>query len=522
MSPTKNELDNFKSLITLNEEWLMTQILKYAEKNDYTKYTSTLTEAWRVSIEGLSTSLIELLNNNSNIPELHPEDDYSQDPASKFGLEEAKKHRSRGVNLSMFLGLFKYYRESYQDLLKREADKFENIEFFKLYIDRFFDRTEIAYCSEWAGLSSEKQIQELSKTNLNMTNEKNKYLTIFDSFGSPAVILDKEGYVENFNLAAEKVFRNSKISGKEYYKQTNTKEKFIWLDDEINRFINSKQENKCFEKKYEEIGLYFDIKISKLNDVSNKFVGFTVLMNDITTIIEQERLLIQQSRLAAMGEMLNMLAHQWRQPIAVISMAVNNMLLDLELGMTDEEQLKVSANDISEQTTLLSKTIDDFKDYFKPDEEKATISLNNIIDNTISILNPILKNNNITIVKEFSDTSNITTYSKELEQVLINIINNSHEAFQNREQSKKIITIKLYESDVNIIIDIIDNAGGIPENIIYSIFKPYFSTKQEKNGKGIGLYMSDTIVKKHLNGNLIAKNIDNGAKFTIELPIAIH
>ena len=278
---------------------------------------------------------------------------------------------------------------------------------------------------------------------------------------------------------------------------------------------------------------YFDINISKLNDVSNKFIGYTILMNDITSIkkaheklkiatekqIGQERLLIHQSRLAAMGEIINMLAHQWRQPITTISMTVNNILLDLELGMSDKKQLTDLANNISQQTAFLSQTIDDFRDYFKPDEEKATVSLSSVIENSIRIIDPVFKNNHITVVKDFADTSNIKIYSKELEQVLISIVKNSTEAFKNKEENDKTITIKLYEVDDYINIDIFDNAGGIPDEIIDSIFNPYFSTKQEKDGTGIGLYMSDTIVKKHLNGTLTAQNFGNGAKFTIKLPI---
>lgn len=259
MKRLDKEKEAFKTLVLQNEEWLMDRILDYAEEYDYTKYTSTLKEAWRVSIEGLSTSLVKLMEEFSEVPELGPDDDYSQDAASQFGLVEAQKHRSRGVNLSMFLSLFKYYRQCYFELLEREKEKFEHIDFFKLYLERFFDRMEIAYCTEWAGLNSEKQILELSRMNLGMTNEKNKYLTIYDSFASPVVILNKDGNVENFNLKAQDVFQGKGLPGALYYEQHKISEKFYWLKDEIKNLQQSNKSEMNFEKVYEPKDLIFDV-----------------------------------------------------------------------------------------------------------------------------------------------------------------------------------------------------------------------------------------------------------------------
>lgn len=306
---SKDEKSLVQTLFIENEEWLMNQILFYAEEYEYTKYTSTLKEAWRLSIVGLINSFIKLLESYDTPPELGPDEDYSNDSASSFGLIEARKHRSRGVNLSMFFSLFKYYRQSFFDLLEKEKDRFQDISYFKLFLDRFFDRIELAYCSEWAGTSSEKQIHDLSQTNLEMTNEKNKYLTIFDSIGTPIILLNRAGLIENMNFEAQKIFEESQISGGHYYDQDKTEKKCVWLEDEIDTVLNEKSESVSFEKEYFEKNLIFDVSISILHDVSHKFSGFTVIINNVTPIIkaqrkmqeaivkqqEQEQILIKQS-----------------------------------------------------------------------------------------------------------------------------------------------------------------------------------------------------------------------------------
>lgn len=236
-------------------------------------------------------------------------------------------------------------------------------------------------------------------------------------------------------------------------------------------------------------------------------------------LLDKDEIMIAQSRHAAMGEMISMIAHQWRQPISVIAMDANNILVDIELDLINKDELSTISKDIILQTSELSKTIDDFRDFFKPNKYTEVVILKEVIDDTLSILGKSLENNNIKIMLNIDENIEITTYSRELIQVLINLIKNAKEALIEKELESKTIHLALFQKNECAIITISDNAGGISETIIGKIFDPYFTTKGEKNGTGLGLYMSKTIIEKHLYGTIIVRNIQEGAQFEIKLPL---
>jgi len=238
-------------------------------------------------------------------------------------------------------------------------------------------------------------------------------------------------------------------------------------------------------------------------------------------LADKDELMIAQSRHAAMGEMISMIAHQWRQPISVIAMDANNMLADVELDMVDDSSLKEGAEDIIKQTQELSKTIDDFRNFFRPEKTVENILVQSIVKDALDVIGKSLENNNIEVILDFDDTPKIKTYSRELMQVFINIIKNAKEILMEKDINNKVIKISLNMLEDSLLISISDNAGGIETGIMEKIFDPYFSTKGEKNGTGLGLYMSKTIVEKHLQGKIGVKNQDNGACFEILLPLVV-
>jgi len=279
-------MDKLIDLISSNENWLMQRILDYAKANDYTKYASTLVEAWRLSISGLSESFVEGLKKYNGIPDLGPDEDYSKDPIAAFGILEAQRHRSRGVTLSMFLGLMKYYRQSYIDLIS-ESD-FDNNDKNKylIYINRFFDRLEIGFSSEWSELGEKKIIEDLQSKNRDMTNEKNKYLTIFDSLNAPMFFVNEKNIIENLNHATSEYFEFYKTSGEKYYEISKKEIELYFIKDEIKAFTLSKKEKSEFEKLIPtKKGLcYFQVKMKRMLDVSGKFFGTVVILNDLTEL----------------------------------------------------------------------------------------------------------------------------------------------------------------------------------------------------------------------------------------------
>ena len=228
---------------------------------------------------------------------------------------------------------------------------------------------------------------------------------------------------------------------------------------------------------------------------------------------------LRDSKLNEMSEVISMIAHQWKQPLNNLSLL--NQLCESKflLGKVDDKFKQYFFTNTKEQITLMSKTIDDFKDFFKVDEDKKKFDLVQTINNLLDITKPLYEKNNISIVFQHSDI-NFTTlgYQSILFQLLLNILNNAKDALLETKNKNKLITITLSQEKGKNIIEIEDNAGGIPEDIIDKIFNPYFSTKKEKNGTGLGLYMAKTIIEERMNGSIEVQNKEAGALFTIMLP----
>jgi len=249
------------------------------------------------------------------------------------------------------------------------------------------------------------------------------------------------------------------------------------------------------------------------------------IYNSYVEVKNQERMLQEQSRLAQMGEMISMIAHQWRQPLAAISMTVMNMKVSSELDeydlskKEDAEKYEGDVNHSLDEINLilenLTRTIDDFRGFYKQNKEIVTIKLESVISKSLGIIRPLLINENIEIIEEYNSNQEMSIYDSELMQVILNIIKNSQDNFSQREIKDPYIKI----TTDNRTISICDNGGGIPESIIEKIFHPYFSTKTDMNGTGLGLYMSKKIVEEHHEGKLSMHNTEDGVCFTITLGI---
>lgn len=240
--------------------------------------------------------------------------------------------------------------------------------------------------------------------------------------------------------------------------------------------------------------------------------------------IEEERqrnetILINQSKLASMGEMIGNIAHQWRQPLTHLSYIIMNLQAAYENDKLDKNYLEKKTDEANTQINFMSHTIDDFRNFFKVSKQKERFSLVSSITESINLLKESFKNLDINLELNYKRDFKIQSYKGELSQVIFNLLNNAKDEFIRKEIKTAKISIDLTKEDKNIIIKISDNAGGIDENIIKKIFEPYFTTKEK--GLGIGLYMSKIIIEKNMEGKLEVKNINNGVEFSIYLPIKI-
>lgn len=234
----------------------------------------------------------------------------------------------------------------------------------------------------------------------------------------------------------------------------------------------------------------------------------------VAQITQQERVLISQSRLATMGEMMSMIAHQWRQPLSTTTLMITNARLKSIIAGAEPSECEKILDRISDTMIYLSDTIDDFQTYFKPEKAKEEISLNALIERVRHFIEPRLMMAHVQMHIEQEATEFVETYANELVQVLINIINNAIDALAAKERAERHIWINVHSDEAMIQISIEDNGGGIEEEIIDKVFEPYFSSKS-KNGTGLGLYMAKMIIDNHIDGTLEVENSGKGARFTV-------
>lgn len=265
--------------------------------------------------------------------------------------------------------------------------------------------------------------------------------------------------------------------------------------------------------------------ISKI--IQNQFIQYkNKISKEIKKNHEKDMFIAQQSKMNALGDMIGNIAHQWRQPLSTITTASSGLLLKHEFNNLQADDLISFTQIIDENAQYLSKTIEEFKEFFEQNKVKADFQIQSAVQKAINIISSQFTQHQIQIIMNIKD-GKIYGIENELMQVIINILNNSHEAFEALKIEKKLIFIDIYQKKDKIYLEIKDNANGIKESILNRIFEPYFSTKFKSQGTGIGLYMCYEIITKHFNGSIKVENCEYvyekqkyvGAKFTVILPL---
>lgn len=361
--------------------------------------------------------------------------------------------------------------------------------------------------------------------------------TIYQNTKEGIFITDLKGIILSVNKAFEEIteYTEEEVINKEvnilksdthkkvFYKAmwNSLKQKGSW-EGEI---VNKTKSGKIFPQW---------LTINAVYDEYNKPIKYVAVFTDFTKLKEQEELLrqkdqimFQQSKMAAMGEMLRNIAHQWRQPLSVISSSATGLKLKKEFGILNDEDFVEFADGILKSSNYLSETIEDFSNYFKNDKNQEFFYISEVINKTYQLSESSLKNADIEFNTKLEEDIEIYGIKNELIQVILNIVNNSKDAFKNIDKYVKSLKIETKKEHSNLIISIKDNAGGIKEEILNKIFEPYFTTKHQSQGTGIGLYMSQQIVQERLEGNIdvynITQHIDNieykGVEFKIIIPL---
>ena len=294
------------------------------------------------------------------------------------------------------------------------------------------------------------------------------------------------------------------------------------------------------EGKFEgAIEVYYDItsKIQRLLTLSSKISLITGIISIMLLLLillalyqaskkdllekEKDKLLFQKSNLTSLGEMIANIAHQWRQPLSVITIISSTMQLKQELNLLSKEEIFESSQKITENANALSQTIETFRNFLNKDKKHEKVILQETIDDTLNIVLSTLNSNHIKLIKNinYDKPLELKTISSELSEVIINLINNARDVLLERKVLDPWITITLVENQGKAILSIEDNGGGISLEMQTKVFEPYFTTKHQSFGTGLGLHISHNIISESLKGHIYTKNSDNGAVFYIELEL---
>jgi len=246
----------------------------------------------------------------------------------------------------------------------------------------------------------------------------------------------------------------------------------------------------------------------------------TELRKQLQELREKDKLLVAQSKLAAVGETLAHIAHQWKQPLAQINSVVARIEADFEEGRLDSSVLESHLNEIEKLTFYMSDTIESFNTYLQPSEGQEVFGVREALDDALALVQGLLDSRQITLEIRIEAPYGVRGVKKEFVQALLVILNNAKDILIERNITSKKVVISLYRKTNKVILDIIDNAGGIEAAYVDRIFDPYFTTKPHSQGTGHGLCMAKLIVQKRMHGTLLASNEAQGAKFSISLDIA--
>jgi len=280
------------------------------------------------------------------------------------------------------------------------------------------------------------------------------------------------------------------------------------------------------------LSLFFSLKINSIfkryqEEVETRAKELEELNNSLEQRVQEElqahrqkdKLLTQSAKMAEMGDMLSMIAHQWRQPLNQMSYVIMNLESAQEFDELTPEYMQEKVKEANELLEFMSVTIDDFKNYFRPDKEAQEVHIEEVVNTAVKLIKKTLDSEAIRLETHFQTENSLHIYRNEFIQVILNLVKNSRDALISSAKDEKIITIRTLETSKSIVVSVSDNAGGIDEAIMEKVFEPYFSTKEQINGTGLGLYMSKMIIEGHLGGRIMVNNLEKGACFSIELPL---
>ena len=508
-----------RDLLLSHEDWLIYRVIDYAKANDYSQYTPTLVSAWRESVVGLRDALVRALDEHPEPLPMPADHDYCADPYTRFAVDSARRHRARGVTLALFLGLTKFFRLTFLDLIDEahwpEADTCRAREL----VARYFDRVELAIAIDWASLSENQKITEVQDKNRALANEKDKYLTIFESLEDPVFVLDEANRIENMNAVAWRLFGVENDPGELYYRPEGASAALEAVAAHLDpsRLIDGASlalqtsTGECF----------FDVRRRDILDICDKYAGSVVILNDVTS--HKRALRVAEEANRAKSAFLATMTHELRTPLNGV---LGAMRLIRDEGLTDAQN--EFADTIERSGERLLGVIDNVLDYSRIEAgrieiERAPFALSEMLGGVLAIVRPRAIESGIRLTLDCLVPGNAHRLGDtgKIQQVLLNLVGNAMKFAPGGSVAIGVRPVNGHPARLRF--EVADDGIGVDAAALPQLFEPFRQihphTTDRGQGAGLGLAISRALITG-MGGEIGARRRrECGSRFWFELDL---
>jgi len=515
-------MQRLKRLITDHEDWLIDRAVRYAHENDYTRYTSTLREAWRAGIVGLSQPLVAALD------EVPADGHLAGAPmraAVAFGIEEARNHRDRGIDLALFLGLMKVYRRIFFDLFEEKVSDLEDQRHLTSVLLEMLDAIEVGLVREWTGTGETVELDQLREKNRELSNEKNKYLTVFESIAEPTILLDQDDDPLHINAAGGRILMGEDSPGVSYYGQPDSDRLRLLVTDILTQARRGGDQSDQISLETATGPRSFSISIQEMLDISQKFTGRVIILMDVTDYLAAIAAAEKANR--AKSSFLATVSHEIKTPInSIIGLTE---LLD-DGGLAPERQRHLDA--IRASGKLLSGLIENILGLSRSEANALILNeqdfdLCELIEGIMQVVGPETRARGLTATFDLAPDvpCHVRGDAQKIRHVLINLLSNAL-----KFTTKGDVTVRMFMRDGSaperpvIGFTVTDTGAGLPAGANDWLFDPftqyaYPDLSPGPRGTGLGLAICKRFVT-FLGGTIsAAPRPGGGSVFAFELPL---